>query len=123
MVEESEKDHIEQIRDEYYRFINSNKTDKERIHEDIRSISMLLSSKVDDFGVESSFEGFDSMEAEDLIHYSAPSKFVKEDMDLLYEQDMTHYPDGNLCFNSFINNIIKIFTYKDLLSIKLHLLI
>lgn len=95
LVEESEKDHIEQIRDEHYRFINSLKNDKERIADEIRSVSMLLDNKVDDFGVEASFEGYDSLEAEDLIHYSAPSKFKKENMDLLYEQDLTHYPDGN----------------------------
>ncbi len=95
MVEESEKDHIEQIRDEHYRVQNASKLQKDRISDEIRSVSILLDSKVDDFGVESSFEGFDSMEGEDLIHYMAPTKFQKENMDLLYEQDMTHYPDGN----------------------------
>jgi len=94
MVEESEKDHIEQIRDEYYREVNSNKTDQEKVTDEIRSISMFLSNKVDDFGVEASFEGYDSMESEDVIHYLAPSKFKKENMDLLYEQDIFHYPDG-----------------------------
>ena len=100
MVEESEKDHIEQIRDEYYRHIKSEKTDKEKYADEIRSVSMLLDNKVDDFGVESSFEGHDSFEGEDLIHYSAPSQFKKENMDLLYEQDLTHYPDGN--YNSLL---------------------
>ena len=98
MVEESEKDHIEQIRDEYYRSVNSQKTDKERISDEIRSVSMLLDNKVDDFGVESSFEGYDSLEGEDLIHYMAPAKFQKENMDLLYEQDLTNYPDGKKSF-------------------------
>jgi len=95
MVEECEKDHIEQIRDEYYRSHKDSKSSKEKIADEIRSLSMLLDNKVDDFGVESTFEGYDSLEGEDLIHYMAPAKFQKENMDLLYEQDLTHYPDGN----------------------------
>ena len=98
LVEESEKDHIEQIRDEYHRSVNEVKNDMERVADEIRSVSMLLDNKVDDFGVESGFDGYDALEGEDLIHYTAPSKFQKENMDLLYEQDMTHYPDGIMFF-------------------------
>jgi len=98
LVEESEKDHIEQIRDEYYRSVNEVKSDRERVADEIRSVSMLLDNKVDDFGVEAGFDGYDALEGEDLIHYTAPSKFQKENMDLLYEQDMTHYPDGIIFF-------------------------
>ena len=111
MVEESEKDHIEQIRDEYYRSVNAQKSDKDRIAEEIRGVSMLLDNKVDDFGVESSFEGFDSLESEDLIHYMAPTKFQKENMDLLYEQDLTHYPDGMF----YLSLILMIFKFNILI--------
>lgn len=94
MVEESEKDHIEQLRDEYYRVYNSQKTAKQRIADEIRSVSALFDNKVDDYGVETTWEGYDALEEEDLIHYTAPSKFQKENMDLLYEQDISNYPDG-----------------------------
>jgi restriction endonuclease len=93
-VEESEKDHVEQIRDEIYRKYNSQIGQKERIANEIRSVSYLFDSKVDDFGVETAWEGYDSLEDEDLIHYTATSKFRKESMDLLYEQDMSNYPDA-----------------------------
>lgn len=93
-VEESEKDHFEQLRDEYYRIYSKTRTDKQKLADEIRSISMLFDNKVDDYGVESAFEGYDSFEDEDLIHYTAPSKFQKENMDLLYEQDLSSYPDG-----------------------------
>jgi hypothetical protein len=99
MVEESEKDHFEQLRDESYRVINQLKNNKQRIQDEMRSVSMLLDSKVDDFGVESSFEGYDALEGEDLIHYNAPTKFYKENMDLLYEQDLSNFPDGLFNFN------------------------
>ena len=106
MVEEAEKDHYEQMRDENYRLIDSFKLEKERVADDIRSVSLLLSNKTDDFGVEASFEGYDSYEGEDLLHYTATSKFQKENMDLLYEQDIRNYPDGKLFF---INNIFLVF--------------
>jgi len=94
LVEESEKDHVEQMRDEFYRHYNDQITNKQRIADEIRSVSQLFDNKVDDYGVETAWEGFDSLEDEDLIHYTAPSKFQKENMDLLYEQDLTNYPDG-----------------------------
>ena len=98
LVEESEKDHIEQIRDEYYRNYNEQKNNKQRTADEIRSVSMLFDNKVDDFGVETAWEGYDSLEDEDLIHYTAPSKFEKENMDLLYDQDISNNPDGNFLF-------------------------
>lgn len=94
MVEESEKNHIEQIRDEYYRDYNRQKSNKQRMQDEIRSVSMLFDNKVDDYGVETTWEGYDSLEDEDLLHYTATSKFQKENMDLLYEQDLSNYPDG-----------------------------
>ena len=95
LVEESEKDHIEQIRDEYYRQYSWQRTDRQKVADEIRSVSQLFDNKVDDYGVEATWEGFDSLEDEDLINYTAPSKFQKENMDLLYEQDQSNYPDGN----------------------------
>ena len=82
------------MRDEYYRHYNDQITNKQRITDEIRSVSQLFDNKVDDYGVETAWEGFDSLEDEDLINYTAPDKFQKENMDLLYEQDMTNYPDG-----------------------------
>lgn len=72
---------------------------KDRVANEIRSVSKLFDNKVDDYGVETSWEGIDSLEDEDLIHYTASSKFEKENMDLLYEQDLSKYPDGEFKFN------------------------
>ena len=100
LVEETEKSHSEIMNDILYREMKNNLTADEMYMNEVKTLTYYFDRNFkDDLGLEYSTEGLGDFDNEELTRWTVGHDvFGKEDLDLHYEQNMTHYPDGNTIF-------------------------
>jgi hypothetical protein len=96
LVEETEKTHIEVLDDVEYRYRKSTMSYDEHMMNEIKTLTYYFDRQhKDEHLMEYSTEGLGDYANEELMRWTmGRDLFGKENMDLLYETDMTHYPDG-----------------------------
>lgn len=73
--------------------MRSSMTVKHSLINYMQQYSYHTDADTDDFGIENMPEGYDDYQMEDLHRFTHYKAFVKDNMDLYYEQDLTNYPD------------------------------
>jgi carbonic anhydrase/acetyltransferase-like protein (isoleucine patch superfamily) len=95
MVEHTEKTHYEFIEDMLALDISSGFSETDKYKHKMNNYAYWMdNSKNDEFGVEASnaVDGIDEWENEGIYKYTSKLN-MQDDMDLHYEQDMTHFPE------------------------------